>query len=46
MIVKPFNFKYKDIEIEVSESHGFDKTIDYNAVFHVPAKYLGSDITD
>lgn len=42
--VKPFNFKYKNIEIEVSGVHGFDKTIDYNAVFNVPAKYLGSDI--
>lgn len=42
--VKPFDFKYKDIEIEVSGAHGFDKTINYNAVFNVPAKYLGSEV--
>lgn len=42
--VKPFNFKYKDIPIEVSGAHGFDKTLNYNAVFNVPAKYLGSEV--
>jgi hypothetical protein len=42
--VKPFNLKYEDIAIQVSGSHGFDKTLDYNAVFNVPAKYLGSDV--
>ena len=42
--VKPFDFKYKDIEIEVYGIHGFDKTLNYNAVFNVPAKYLGSDV--
>ena len=42
--VKPFDLKYKDIAITVSGSHGFDKTLNYNAVFNVPAKYLGSDI--
>jgi len=42
--VKPFNLKYKDIGIQVSGSHAFDKTLDYNAVFDVPAKYLGSEV--
>ena len=42
--VKPFNLKYEDIAITISGSHGFDKTLDYSAVFNVPAKYLGSDI--
>ncbi|WP_435413506.1 AsmA family protein [Psychroserpens mesophilus] len=42
--VKPFNLKYKDIGIQVSGSHRFDKTLDYNAVFNVPAKYLGSEV--
>ncbi|WP_027137735.1 AsmA-like C-terminal region-containing protein [Gaetbulibacter saemankumensis] len=42
--VKPFQIKYEDITIDVSGSHGFDETMDYNAVFNVPAKYLGSDI--
>lgn len=42
--VKPFSLKYKDIDIVVSGAHGFDKKINYNAVFQVPAKYLGSDV--
>jgi len=42
--VKPFNLKYEDVDIQVSGSHSFDKTLDYNAVFQVPAKYLGSDV--
>ncbi|MGE5943509.1 MAG: AsmA-like C-terminal region-containing protein [Flavobacteriales bacterium] len=42
--VKPFQLKYQDITIDVSGSHGFDKAIGYNAVFNVPAKYLGSDV--
>jgi hypothetical protein len=42
--VKPFDLKYKDIGISISGVHGFDKTIDYSAVFNVPAKYLGSEI--
>ncbi|MEP5341021.1 MAG: AsmA-like C-terminal region-containing protein [Algibacter sp.] len=42
--VKPFDLKYEDIAITVSGAHGFDKTVDYSAVFNVPAKYLGSEI--
>ena len=42
--LKPLNLKYDDIGISVSGSHGFDKTLDYNAVFNVPAKYLGKDV--
>lgn len=42
--VKPFNLAYKDIGITVSGSHGFDKSLVYDAVFNVPAKYLGSDV--
>ncbi len=42
--VKPFNLAYKDIGIVVSGSHGFDESMSYNAVFNVPAKYLGSDV--
>ncbi|WP_225312517.1 AsmA family protein [Pseudotamlana haliotis] len=42
--VAPFDLKYKDIDITVTGAHGFDKSIDYSAVFSVPAKYLGSDI--
>ncbi|WP_335977163.1 AsmA-like C-terminal region-containing protein [Gaetbulibacter jejuensis] len=42
--VKPFKLSYQDIGIEVSGSHSFEKTMSYNAVFNVPAKYLGSDV--
>ncbi|WP_420571845.1 AsmA-like C-terminal region-containing protein [Kordia sp.] len=43
--VKPFSFNYKDIEITVDGSHGFDQSLNYNATFQVPAKYLGSEVT-
>ncbi|WP_142785001.1 AsmA-like C-terminal region-containing protein [Changchengzhania lutea] len=42
--VKPFQFKYKDIVIDVFGTHGFDKTMNYNAVFNIPASYLGSEV--
>ncbi len=44
--VKPFNLKYEDINITVNGSHSFDKTMSYNAVFDVPAKYLGSEVNN
>ncbi len=42
--VTPFTVKYKDIPIEISGTHSFSNTMNYNAVFQVPAKYLGSDV--
>jgi len=44
--VKPFTINYKDIPIEVSGTHSFSNTMDYNAVLQVPAKYLGSDVNN
>ncbi|MEN3324764.1 AsmA-like C-terminal region-containing protein [Mariniflexile soesokkakense] len=44
--VKPFRIKYQDIDIEIAGSHGFDKTLVYSAVFNVPAKYLGTEVTN
>jgi hypothetical protein len=44
--VKPFHIKYQDIDIEVAGAHGFDQTMAYNAVFNVPAKYLGTEVTN
>lgn len=44
--VKPFNLKYEDINITVDGSHSFDKTMNYNAVFDVPAKYLGNEVNN
>ena len=43
--VKPFSFNYKEIEITVAGSHGFDQSLDYNATFQIPAKYLGTEVT-
>ena len=42
--VKPFTVNYKDIPIEISGSHSLSNAMNYNAVFQVPAKYLGSDV--
>lgn len=43
--IKPFTLKYQDIGIKIGGQHGFDQSMNYNVVFDVPAKYLGSDIT-
>lgn len=42
--VKPFNLTYEDIDIQISGYHSFDKSLDYNIIFDVPAKYLGSEV--
>ncbi|TYB78356.1 AsmA family protein [Bizionia myxarmorum] len=42
--IQPFHIAYKDIDIAIGGSHGFDQSMDYNIAFNVPAKYLGSDI--
>ncbi len=44
--LKPFMIKYEDIEIAVSGGHGFDKSLAYDAVINVPAKYLGKEAAD
>mgnify|MGYP001791304920 CR=1 FL=1 len=44
--VKPFKLNYNDIGITVGGSHGFDQTMDYNATFNVPAKYLGKEVAN
>ena len=44
--VKPFNLNYKDIGIQVGGKHSFDNAMNYDIVFDVPAKYLGSDVTN
>jgi len=42
--VNPFTINYEDIPIEVSGSHSFSNTMNYNAVLQVPATYLGSEV--
>lgn len=43
VLVKPFTFKVKDIEMEIGGMHGFDQSIDYIVQMKVPRKYLGND---
>ncbi|WP_046755108.1 AsmA-like C-terminal region-containing protein [Kordia jejudonensis] len=43
--VKPFSFNYKDIDITVAGSHGFDQSLNYDATFEIPASYLGTEVT-
>ena len=42
--IEPFDFNIKDIRFQVSGSHGFDMSMDYNLVLDVPARYLGSEV--
>ncbi|QYA24298.1 AsmA-like C-terminal region-containing protein [Gramella sp. MT6] len=42
--IAPFDFNIKDINFQVSGSHGFDMTMDYDLKLDVPAKYLGSEV--
>jgi hypothetical protein len=44
--VSPFEVSYENIIISVAGSHGFDKSINYNAVFQVPAKYFGNEVNN
>ncbi len=41
--LKPFQLNYEDIEIAIAGGHGFDKSLAYDAVLNVPAKYLGKE---
>jgi len=45
VLVKPFTINYQDIAVDISGTHGFDMSMDYNATFLVPAKYLGNEVT-
>ena len=42
VLVKPFDFKVKDMDLQVGGMHGFDQSIDYIIAMKVPRKYLGS----
>lgn len=43
MLIKPFNLKVKDIDMQVGGMHGFDQSIDYIIGMKVPRKYLGTN---
>lgn len=42
VLVKPFDIKVKDIDMQIGGMHGFDQTINYIIAMKVPRKYLGS----
>ncbi|MEM9361184.1 MAG: AsmA-like C-terminal region-containing protein [Bacteroidota bacterium] len=44
--VKPFTVNYKDIAVNVSGSHNFQKELQYQATLDVPARYLGSEVSN
>jgi len=44
--IKPMYINYQDISIKLSGSHSFDESMDYNAIFNVPAKYFSNNIED
>ncbi|HET6768831.1 MAG TPA: AsmA-like C-terminal region-containing protein [Chitinophagaceae bacterium] len=43
VLVKPFNVKINDIEMQIGGLHGFDQSIDYIIEMKLPRKYLGSE---
>jgi len=42
--LKPMQFKFKDIEVNLDGGHSFSQAMNYIANFNVPAKYLGSEV--
>ena len=42
--IQPFDFKIKDVLVQVSGSHGFNMNMNYKLNLDVPAKYLGNQI--
>lgn len=44
--VKPIPLKYQDIGMIISGKHSFDNSMNYDIVFDVPVKYLGTDVTN
>ncbi len=42
VLVRPFNLKIKDIDMQVGGMHGFDQSLDYIIGMKLPRKYLGT----
>jgi hypothetical protein len=43
VLVKPFNLKVEDIEMQIGGMHGFDQSLDYIIEMKIPRKYLGNE---
>jgi len=46
VLVKPFNVKVNDIDIQIGGLHGLDQAIDYAVQMKVPRKYFGDQGND
>lgn len=44
VVIQPFDFKIKDIAVNVSGKHSFANTMDYAITLDLPAKYLGKQL--
>ena len=42
VLIKPFNVKVHDIDMQIGGMHGVDQSIDYIIAMKLPRKYLGS----
>ncbi|HEV8285335.1 MAG TPA: AsmA-like C-terminal region-containing protein [Chitinophagaceae bacterium] len=42
VLVKPFDIKVKDIDMQIGGMHGLDQSIDYIIGMKIPRKYLGN----
>jgi hypothetical protein len=42
VLVKPFNVKVKDIDMQIGGTHGLDQTMDYFIGMKIPRSYLGN----
>ncbi len=42
VLVKPFDVKVKDIDMQIAGTHGLDQSIDYIVQMKVPRKYIGT----
>lgn len=43
VLVRPFNLKVDDMELQIGGMHGFDQSMDYVVAMRVPRKYLGTE---
>lgn len=43
VLVKPFNFKIKDIDLQIGGMHSFDQQLDYIVLMKLPRSYLGTN---
>lgn len=46
VVVAPFDFDVKGININVSGGHSFENILDYNLTLDVPAQYLGNEVSN